>query len=247
MRKLIIGLPIIFIIPALCFASVEGDLEVDLLKGDYNKVISSAQNSISNGSASSEIYYLAGLAYLKKKDYAQARYNLDSAIKKAKDKKIKNKATLALADTYFLEKKFEDALPLYESLLKQNHNSGLVSLLLLRASQCNIKAGKWEEGNLYLNKLRSEYPNSLEALMSEPLSSTDEFFCVQAGSFTREENARDFALCLKQKGYDAYVSGVKVEDKVLYRVRVGECETRAQAEGLKEGLDALGYDTKIYP
>jgi cell division septation protein DedD len=123
----------------------------------------------------------------------------------------------------------------------------MAPLLLLRLAQCNLKQGKWEEGNKYLARLRNEFPSSMEAQMSEPLSSTDEFFCVQAGSFTDQDNAEAFAADLRKEGYDAYVSGVSVDNKTLFRVRVGECETRTEAEELKARMDASGYDSKIYP
>ena len=41
---------------------------------------------------------------------------------------------------------------------------------------------------------------------------------------------------LKDKGYDAYVTAVRVKGKELHRVRVGHFEKRAEAEKLRETL-----------
>lgn len=53
---------------------------------------------------------------------------------------------------------------------------------------------------------------------------------VQIGSFSAQNNAQQIAAKLKTQGYPAFVSPVKVNNKTLYRVRVGGLSDRGSAE-----------------
>jgi DedD protein len=57
-------------------------------------------------------------------------------------------------------------------------------------------------------------------------------WAVQAGSFSKQDNARDVTSALKHKGYHAFISAHRVGGDVFYRVRVGPVPNRARAEAL---------------
>ncbi len=246
MKKIVISIIVGIFLTQLAFAATEDELRTLLLKGDFDAVIQAASSLAPAQNSNAKIYYFCGLAYLKKKNYEQARFYLDQASRHSSDKKLQEKSRISLADTFLLEQKFQEASVLYESLLRENTANGLKPLLLLRAAQCDIKQGKWKEGDRFLDELNRNYPNSLEMQIAESLQSI-EYFCVQVGSFSNEENANKFANILKSKGFDTYVIGVNIDKGTIYRVRVGKCESRQEAEELRENLDKFGYKTRIYP
>ena len=59
---------------------------------------------------------------------------------------------------------------------------------------------------------------------------------VQLGSYAEKKVATGLAKKLKDKGYDAYVTAVRVKGKEMHRVRVGRFKRRAEAEKLRETL-----------
>jgi DedD protein len=57
-------------------------------------------------------------------------------------------------------------------------------------------------------------------------------WAVQAGSFSKQDNARDVMSALKHKGYHAFISAHRLGGDVFYRVRVGPVPNRTRAEAL---------------
>ena len=55
---------------------------------------------------------------------------------------------------------------------------------------------------------------------------------VQAGSFSRPENARTLVGNLKSQGFEAYINEHDSDGKHQFRVRVGQFETRNDADAL---------------
>ena len=65
---------------------------------------------------------------------------------------------------------------------------------------------------------------------------TGQNWTVQVNAFPDENSAKIWVDRLKNKGYNAYVTEVRVKDKVWYRVRVGHYDSRAEAEKVEETL-----------
>jgi general secretion pathway protein D len=61
---------------------------------------------------------------------------------------------------------------------------------------------------------------------------------VQVASFRRETDAESLAKKLRKKGYDARVTGARVENKTWHRVRVGRFANRKEANELQRKLAA---------
>jgi DedD protein len=64
---------------------------------------------------------------------------------------------------------------------------------------------------------------------------------VQLGVFAKQGNAERLAQELKEKGFHALVSEVKVRGKTLWRVRAGPVAQRAAAEQLNARLRMAGH------
>lgn len=239
----------IFLLSGLHFvdAATLDDLYLHIIQGDYDYVIDQSSAKV-RSRGDFDNYYLMGLAYLKSNNFTLARDAFDNALEYAADKKSKHKILLAKGDTFLMERDYNFALNFYNKVLNDSPENGITPLVLLRCAQANIKEGNWDTGNSFIRKLHSDYSASFEARLSEAIISNNEFFCVQVGSFSRQANAYNFAQKLKSEGYQAYVIKTAADDDaVLYRVRVGECEEKIEAETLNQELINSGYETKIFP
>ncbi|MCM8779935.1 MAG: SPOR domain-containing protein, partial [Candidatus Omnitrophica bacterium] len=134
-----------------------------------------------------------------------------------------------------------------KELLKVNSSTRLIALVNLKLAQISLKQGKWNEAQNYLNKLKNNYPLSLEQKIAKDVWSDDFYFTLQVGSFSTENNAQALKDKLTEKGYPAYVEATKNQDKALYRVRVGKLKTRPEAEDLEKKLAEEGYPARIFP
>ena len=70
-------------------------------------------------------------------------------------------------------------------------------------------------------------------------------FFVQAGAFTRAEEAEQQRAKLAMLGHTAKVTEREQHGRVVYRVRVGPFETRGEAEGQQGRLQASAIDSQL--
>jgi len=74
---------------------------------------------------------------------------------------------------------------------------------------------------------KTEVPAVVETPPAVPIGKG---WTIQAGSFGQKANAEKLMANLKLKGMPAYLSEIKVQDKTLYRVRIGPIESKQKAE-----------------
>lgn len=74
---------------------------------------------------------------------------------------------------------------------------------------------------------RTEVPKVVE---TPPATPVGQGWTIQAGSFGQKANAEKLMANLRLKGMPAYLSEIKVQDKTLYRVRIGPIESKQKAE-----------------
>lgn len=63
-------------------------------------------------------------------------------------------------------------------------------------------------------------------------------WAVQVGSFAGDDNAEEFRERLRADGYEAFISTVRADDRVLHRVAVGPLLDRERSERLRQELAA---------
>jgi cell division protein FtsN len=128
--------------------------------------------------------------------------------------------------------------------------------LYYRLSQASFKQGKTEQAEEYLNKLKSDFPQSLEARLNRELflppvvsaqPGTVFYYTVQVGSFSSKANAGNLVKKLEGYGYPAFMEESVSKDKINYRVRIGKFKSRAEAQDMEKKLTKQGYPTKIIP
>ncbi len=76
-----------------------------------------------------------------------------------------------------------------------------------------------------------------EPVLSIPDGDTERW-AVQVGSFTSEDRALAFRQDLRDAGYDAFISAVKKDGKVMIRVAVGPYLDGSEAEKIRQKLAA---------
>ena len=69
-----------------------------------------------------------------------------------------------------------------------------------------------------------------EIVETPPATPIGKGWTIQAGSFGQKGNAEKLMANLKLKGMSAYLSEIRVQDKTLYRVRIGPIESKQKAE-----------------
>lgn len=232
-------------------------LNLDKLKayfigGDYKAAIKEGEKIMAGSKyceQMDELYYLLGLSYLKDGNYLRAADIFEIIIKEFKKSDFKQEAKMGLGDSCFLKGDYDSAKQLYNGILKDEPDTKLKSALYYRLSQSAFKEGDSQEAGEYLQKIKKDFPLNLEAKQGNFSNrlTTSLYYTVQVGSFSSDENAKNFMQELKKKGYPAYIEKAESQGVPVYRVRVGKLPLLQEAESFQKRLSQEGYSTKIYP
>ena len=232
-------------------------LKVNFLKGEYKAVIEEGEQCLSTATSRSanldELYYLLGLSYFKDGNYLRASDIFEIILKEFPKSRYRIEAELGDADTYFMRGDLDKAEQAYRKILTaQPNDGGMASALYYRLSQLAMQKGNNDEGKNLKDKLKLEFPLSLEARQEQNIcllaDAATGFYTVQVGSFSKVENARKLLQQLLDKKYTASIQEIANSEGVtFYRVRVGKCATKPDASDLAEWLTRDGYPSKIFP
>lgn len=194
------------------------------ISGDYKCSIREGEKllaSNTHGANQDELYYILGLSYLKDGNYLRASDIFEIILKEFKRSRLKEEAMLGLVDSDFLRGDLEKAKAGYSDLLKAFPESRY-------APQISARLGLVESKEV-------------------ASGARDSAFAIQVGSFSREKNALGLSNELRRKEYDAYVENSYKDGNQIFRVKIGNIKSRAEAEQLEQKLAAEGYPTKIIP
>jgi tetratricopeptide (TPR) repeat protein len=235
-----------------CYALDIDKVKVYFLNGDYKSAISDGEKVLTNYNTHSpnldELYYILGLSYLKDGNYLRASDIFEIILGEFKDGPFKDEAKLSLGDTYFLKGDYDKAQGHYSDLINSNPRTKLKALLYYRISQIALKEGDTQQAKEYLDKLKIDFPSSLEIKLNKDLYVfPDIYYTVQVGSFVNFTNARNLCDKLISKGYDAYLQEADTNSTKTYRVKAGRLKSRPEATQLENELSSEGYPTKIIP
>jgi len=248
MRYLAVILIIVLIVPGICFG---GQTTLDkawtyYLKGDYKRAVDTCRIASKNRMLGEEGRYLMGLSQLKLSDSAEARKNFEFVLENYPSSSVKPELFLGIADSYFIEERFDAAEQEYKRLLGSSSSTGYGSIAYLRLAISQQRQGKWQEADASLHKLVRDYPLSLEIDEARTyLKRKGNFFSVQVGAFSKKENARKLLSTLRKKGYDVRIEKLYKDDKLIYFVKIGKFGTKAKAQQEAERLKKEGFSTRI--
>lgn len=222
------------------------------MQEDYAKVESLAQEALKNKALGPEDqngakYYL-GLSQLRLGRNSEAQKIFKELQAVAQKGTLYDKITLALIDTYYLNDQYNEALEEAQKLLIKSPQSEFLGMIYLKIARANIKLTQWKTAKDYLEKIKNQFPDSLEAYTAKQLLEEKQYFAVQVGAFIDQSLAENLLDDLKSKNEYAYIVETTDQDGAqFYRVRVGKVTSLKEAIDLKTRLSKLGYPASIYP
>jgi len=215
------------------------------LKSDYTDTIKLCRSISGPSKSGQEARYLMGLAFLKLGKPEEARDNFNFLLNNYPDSSIEQELLLAVADSFYLDGEFESAESAYKGLLKAFKDGDFNTISYLRLGASLRKQGKWDEADKYFNRIVKDYPQSLEVSDARKFLKKDKFFTVQAGAFSKKENALRLLETLKRKGYYMSLEKVYDKDNILYKVKTGKFSTKAMADNEVRRLERDGFSARI--
>ena len=229
---------LVFRCTTFVFASLE-QAEAAFLKGDYDLAVKSCDGSAAG-------YYLKARVLLKENKIQDAREAFKKILSDFPGAGFDDAAQLGLADTYFSDERYEEAIGEYRKIQEKYGQSRFGAIALYKLGKSYLKIGTMEQARFYFQKLQKDYPLSFESKLIDELDDSQLNYSVQVGCFSKYENADILTGKLKKEGFDAYVSE-KDGYPVFYRVRAGNFKTRPEADSCKVLLQKKGYKTKLCP
>ncbi|MBX3605618.1 MAG: SPOR domain-containing protein [Piscinibacter sp.] len=89
-------------------------------------------------------------------------------------------------------------------------------------------------------------PGAVPAPRPQPTPAADPFlYFVQAGAFTRPDDAEQQRARLAMMGYEAKVTEREQAGKTMYRVRIGPFDRKNDADGAKDKLAGVGVESAL--
>ncbi|MEA3328740.1 MAG: tetratricopeptide repeat protein [Candidatus Omnitrophota bacterium] len=225
--------------------------EEHFLSNDYRQAIAKFEKVIYlhfHSRYADDALLLSGVSYLKEKEWSKARENLNRLLSDCPRSSLTGQARLSLADSFYLSGDLNQAVSRYKQFLIDNPHGPLLAEVYFKLGRCYREKGRWDEARYYFEKVYADYPLSFEAGEASVILTKDKlYFTVQVGSFVNKTNALNACARLKNKGYQAFLRQVREKGRLLYRVRVGNFDTRGEADYIAVQLNKDGYSTKIYP
>lgn len=227
------------------------DIETAIIERNYPQVENLVTTLIAQNPGkdqSDEAQYYLGLSFLYLSKYSQARDVFDQLIEYKPQARLRDKASIAVIDSYYMQEHYHDAVDRAHALLKLSPQSEFESLIYLKLARANLRMAQWDEAQKYLKKIVGGFPNSLEAHVAKQLLDEKQYFSVQIGAFLERDRAEQVAERIKEKDEYAYiVETLDSSGRKFYRVRVGQLSVLNEAKDLKKKLADLGYPSEVYP
>lgn len=221
-----------------------------LLKEDYDFAVQECNKFIdtANPHVKAEALHLKGTCLLESGQYAQAREIFKEARPFAKGD-LRTEIFLGIADTYFMQKRYADAISIYEQLLNKDiKKNDYLAVIYYKIGKSYQRDSKWTKSDQYFRQLEEQFPQSLEAELVKNSSVEGNYFTVQVGCFANKQNADKLYDDLKDKGYEAFLSSFESLGQKFYRVRVGKFVSYVAAEYTENELrNKESLPTHIFP
>ncbi len=240
-RKICLLFSILCLLSSTAYANMD-DAWSCFLKGDYERAITNAENIETD-----QAHYLMALSYLKLEVIPQARKHFTFILDMYPQAKMLEEVSLGLADAYFLEGDFENALIKYNDFLNKFPSSPLLSIAYLRLGQTQRKLGLWQEAKATLSKVIENFPDSLEKSPAQKELANEFYYYIQVASFSRKLNASRTSESLAKKGYKVYIKTATNGKGTFYRVCFGEYDNKQDAIVALDKIKKDGYEAKILP
>jgi tetratricopeptide (TPR) repeat protein len=195
-----------------------------------------------------QVFHTVALAHLELKSYSKARQRLFSLRSLFPRSPMGDQVGISLGQSFFLEGRVDEAVQVWQNSLAAFPESQYRVIYLERLAHGFEKQGRFDEARAYLERIATDYPKGFYAREAqERLERGDLFFTVQVGSFSDKKNAQILVNELKDFGMASHLSISKSGLRTFHRVRIGQYDTKREAEQVASRLRKKGYLTKIYP
>ncbi|NQU73633.1 MAG: MiaB/RimO family radical SAM methylthiotransferase, partial [Candidatus Omnitrophica bacterium] len=232
-----------------------------ILMGNYQEAFNKCRELIDYPSVQkrrAEILYLAGLCCLKLGRNIEARSYFNEAIlAEGENENVKAEAYLGVADSYFLNERFDEASDAYERVLTNYPKDSIKVMAYYRLGEISYKIGQPGRAEYYLSKLTQEFPLSFESRLLKNLLNEEtpyvanidstNTYSIQVGCFANKGNADKICEKLSKEGFDVYILESPYSDEPKFKVRVGRVNSKNDAGILEARLKGAGYPTRICP
>ncbi len=104
---------------------------------------------------------------MKEKHYAEARQKFERFVKEFPKHTLVPNAYFWVGESYYGERKFEDAILAYENFLKRYHDHEKTRGAMLKQAYSFVELGDRKTGKVILERLIEKYPQSAEAELAE--------------------------------------------------------------------------------
>ena len=104
--------------------------------------------------------YAAALDRLKGRDYPGAEKSFVDMIAKYPDSALADNAKYWLGETYYVEKRYEEALSAFQRVIHDHPDSRKVPDALLKAGYSVYELKRYKDSKEFLNRLLKQYPDS---------------------------------------------------------------------------------------
>jgi len=214
------------------------DVETAILNRDFEQAKEMATRLLAEDLTAEnrhEVEYYAGLSELRLGNFDAARDIFSNLIDGKVSGRLRDKAYLGLFDVYYIDGRYNEALRTINRLIKVSPRSEFLSLIFLKSARSNLRLAHWDDARQYLKKITEDYPESLEFHVAKQLLNEKQYFAVQVGAFLDRHLAEKLTDELIGKGEYAYiVETVDKDDRIFYRVRVGQLVMLDKAQKLED-------------
>lgn len=220
------------------------------LQSEYERVTEKQANldpEASDDNSFEAMYYI-GVSLIKVGRPADAEALLTQIVERNPGVSYLDKIQVRIADGLAAEEKFEEALEAYQRVIDTYPQSASLPHAYEEIAKIGQKLGQFEVSKKYFDLLETLYPLSFEAVeLRRRVTEKETHYGVQVGAFADALVAEKLKAELEQKGFSPYISILRKEDTVFYRVRLGQFSARREAEIFAQDLEAQGYSTTIFP
>ncbi len=224
-------------------------VEQAIMRGDFAGAKELAERYLDRDDVSKDkMLFLLAEAYIGMSDMVTAREILRSIYTKYPDSPFFYKAVLRIADSYYLGTNYKQAKKVYEHFLdKCSKKNTSLPYAYLNLAYCTEKLGDWAGKRKYMELIRKNFPDSIEATHLDELENRGYHFYIQVGAFTNKENAINLIKKLQNDRFAAYLLQEKENGNIFYKVRIGKFKERRIAEGRLQELLTREYPARIFP
>jgi len=226
------------------------EANIIFLKGDYAALIKTAETTPTvkplTLNEKKELLYLIGMSYIKLGNYAKAKKTFNDILE-LKGAKFREYAYIGLADSYFLEGNFNNAINVYEYVAKTYPSSERITSVYNNLGLSYKEKKDIDKANFCFKKINEQYGSSFEAekVTYTPTGTKPAYYIVQLGAFRSMSNAKKLVRQLSRKKYDSYIQKINQSGRILYRVRGGKFSNKSYALRLGRRLRRDGFSVKI--